>query len=145
MWPETALVAASDLLDALMSGAAHPIWRYVEEGKSHKRKNKAGASRIARSRQAWVVGILRSLQNDAGLSRRNAAQRLSECAAGIDAAFTADQIIGWDKAFSGHTEGAPDAVRTDLLRLAGDSEENIFKGRTRPRVFPLGATEQSVS
>lgn len=42
--PETALVAASDLLDALMDGTSHPIWRYIREGKSRKRTNKASAS-----------------------------------------------------------------------------------------------------
>ena len=39
--PETALVAAADLLDALMKGTSHPIWRYIREGKSRKRANKS--------------------------------------------------------------------------------------------------------
>jgi len=131
--PETALVAASDLLDALMKGTSHPIWRYIREGKSRKRANKAPASLIDNMRRAYVVGILRSLQGDVQprLSRRNAARKLAECAPAIGATLTANQIIGWDKSFS---ERAPDAFRSDILELArksvGDppySEEQILR------------------
>ena len=131
--PETALVAASDLLDALMKGTSHPIWRYIREGKSRKRANKAPASLIDNMRRAYVVGILRSLQSDAQprLSRRDAAQKLAECAPGIGAKLTANQIIGWDKTFNGQ---APDAFRSDTLELlrkrVGDppyTEEQILR------------------
>jgi hypothetical protein len=130
--PETALVAASDLLDALMKGTSHPIWRYIREGKSRKRANKAPASLIDNMRRAYVVGILRSLQSDAQprLSRRDAAQKLAECAPGIGATLTANQIIGWNKTFSGQ---APDAFRSDILEVArkraGDpyAEEQILR------------------
>ena len=130
--PGSALVAASDLLDALMNGTNHPVWRYLREGKARKRTNKAPASRIDRLRQAMVVGILRSLQNDAqpSMSRRDAAQKLAQCGPSIGAELTADQIIGWDKSFSDHADRAPDAFRSDLLRLAGSSpyaEETILK------------------
>jgi hypothetical protein len=136
--PETALVAAADLLDALMKGTSHPIWRYIREGKSRKRANKAPASLIDNMRRAYVVGILRSLQNDAQppLSRRNAAQKLAECAPAIGVTLTVDQIIGWDKTFSGQAPDAfaPDAFRSDILELArkrvGDppySKEQILK------------------
>jgi hypothetical protein len=128
--PETALVAASDLLDSLINGTSHPIWQYIREGKSRKRANKAPASKIDALRRAIVVGILRSLQNDAQLSRRDAAQKLAECAPAIDAVLTSDQVIGWDKSFSEHEDNAPDAFRSDLLRLAGSgpySEETILR------------------
>jgi hypothetical protein len=115
--PETGLVAASNLIDALMKGTSHPIWRYIDEGKSRKRPNKAPASLIDNMRRAYVVGILRSLQIDTQprLSRRNAAQKLAECGAGIGAILTANQIIGWDKTLSGQ---GPDAFRSDILELA---------------------------
>ena len=131
--PETALVAASDLLDALMKGTSHPIWRYIREGKSLKRANKAPASSIDNMRRAYVVGILRSLRSDARpqLSRRDAARKLAECVSAIGVTLTANQIIGWDKTFSGQ---APDAFRSDILELGrksvGDppySEEQILR------------------
>ena len=131
--PETGLVAASSLIDALMKGTSHPIWRYIDEGKSRKRANKAPAGLIDNMRRGYVVGILRSLQSDAQprLSRRNAAQTLAECAPGIGATLTANQIIGWDKVISGQ---GPDAFRSDILKLArkhfGDppyTEEQILR------------------
>jgi hypothetical protein len=131
--PETGLVAASNLVDALMKGTSHPIWRYIDEGKSRKRANKAPASLIDNMRRAYVVGILRSLQSDAQpqLSRRNAARKLVDCAPGIGATLTANQIIGWDKTLDGQ---APDAFRSDILEMArkrvGDppyTEEQILR------------------
>jgi hypothetical protein len=133
--PETALVAASDLLDALMSGTNHPIWRYLREGQSRKRINKAPPSALGKLRRASIVGIFRSLlRNDAQLSRRDAAQKLAGCGPAIDAALTPDQIIGWDKVFSEHEDRAPDAITADILRLASKAggggpcrEETILK------------------
>jgi hypothetical protein len=128
--PETGLVAASDLLDALMKGTDHPIWRYIREGRSRKRVNKAPASDLDNLRRAYVVGILRSLRFDAQLSKRDAARRLSERASLIDAVLTPDQIIGWDKSFSKNKDSAPDAFRSDLLQFAGGgpySGEAILK------------------
>lgn len=128
--PGTALVAASDLLDALMKGTNHPIWRYLSEGKSHKRINKAPASVIDSMRRPWIVGILRSLQNDVSpqLSRRSAAKRIAEQL--FCAAMTSDQIIGWDKYFREQNDRLPDAVRADISRLCGgapNNEETILK------------------
>ena len=130
--PGTALIAASDLLNALMKGTNHPIWRYISEGKAHKRINKAPASVIDSMRRAWIVGILRSLQNDAlpRLSRRRAAKRIAEHGRLLCAAITSDQIIGWDKYFCERNDPLPDAVREDILRLGGralNNEETILK------------------
>jgi len=131
--PATALIAAADLLDALMRGTNHPIWTYINEGRSRKRTNRASASSIDNMRRAWVVGILRALQNDASppLSRRSAAKRIADHGGAVlGAEMTADQIIGWNKTFSEQNDLLPDAVRKDISTHAGSepySEDTILK------------------
>jgi len=129
--PATALVAAADLLDALMRGTDHPVWTYINEGRSQKRANKAPASSIDNMRRAWLVGILRALQNDASppLSRRSAAKRIADHGGAVlGAELTPDQIIGWDKTFSEQNDPLPNAVRKDISTHAGpeSSDENTI-------------------
>lgn len=129
--PETALVAASDLLDALMNGTEHPVWRYIEESKPRKRKYRAPASAIDNMRRGLLIGILRSLRFDTSpqLSRRAAAQRIVDHQHVLGATLTADQIIGWDKAFAQRQDRLPDAVRTDIASHAGgkSTQDEILK------------------
>jgi hypothetical protein len=128
--PETALVAASDLLDALMKGTSHPIWRYIDEGKRRKRANKASASLIDNMRSEWLVGTLRALQMDAVppiKSRRAAAQRIADQAPVLGVNLTADQIIGWDKLFPKQQKiSLPNAVRGDILSLAANRDQDTI-------------------
>jgi hypothetical protein len=118
--PETALVAASDLLDSLVTGTNHPIWRFIEDGKSRKRPNRAPTSSIQKLRQGFVIGILRALQTDATptLSKRAAARLIATHSCQLDTKLTTDQIISWDKTFLELQDDLPNAVRGDILNIA---------------------------
>jgi hypothetical protein len=147
--PETALVAASDLLDALMSGTEHPIWRYIEEGRRRKRANKAPASRIDTLRRGLLVGLLRALQWDAvppARSRRAAARRIADQAAVLGVRLTADQIIGWDKLFPKDEQiSLPNGVRGDILRLAATRDQDTILKAGISRAYFLWALPNRMS
>jgi hypothetical protein len=133
--PASGLVPAADLIDALMSGTANPVHRYLEEARGTKRQNKAPATRIAEMRQAVIVGALRSLQADTSprLSRSSAARVIAAEIRPPDNKFTAAQIIGWDNRFSQKQDRFPDAFHGEILKQLGNRQ------RTEKAILDLAA------
>lgn len=93
----TELLLVADMIDALISGTAHPVHRYLDEAKGLKRLNRAPASKITEWRQGLIVGLMRALQNDIAepMKRNRAAALLAENIT-LDGTplFTAKQITG---------------------------------------------------
>jgi len=139
--PASGLVPAADLIDALMSGTANPVHRYLEEARGTKRQNKAPFTRITEMKQAVIVGTLRSLQKDISppLSRRRAADVIVSQIVFSDYEFTAAEIIGWDNRFSQKQDRFPDAFHGEILKQlgAGHPTEEAVLNIARGMAFPF--------
>lgn len=115
----TELLLAADMVDALISGTAHPVHRYLNEAKGLRRLNRAPASKITEWRQGLIVGSMRTLQNDIAtpMTRNKAAALLAKDISldGIPL-FTAKQITGWDERFTARDDVLPNAVREKIVQ-----------------------------
>jgi hypothetical protein len=117
-WPETGIVWAFSLLDALMTGRGDPFWRYINDVRSTRRGGKAPVSKLNELSQICIVGFVRAYEQAAVKSRRKATKMVLDVCRSDDFSFTVDAVLEWNKKFLESGNVGPDAFANELLGRA---------------------------
>ena len=131
--PSSGFVDAAAILDALTSGADHPIWRHIDGLKSAAyRPGRAPKSKTERLRQSIAGGLVLALQEAGKPSARKAAEAIVSEIRSPDFSFTSEQLRKWAK----HDDARDHAERFIQTARTIPNTKNLYEA-----VILAGRTE----
>jgi hypothetical protein len=131
--PSSGLVDAAAILDALTSGADHPIWKHIEGLQSGAyRPGRAPKVETERRRQAIAGGLVLALRKSGYPSDRGAAKLIISEIKSQDFSFTEDQVRKWKD----HPEAPEYAEKIIKISRTVPGEKNEIE-----RIMTAGRTE----
>jgi len=94
--PESALVDAAAILDALTTGKGHPVWDHIEALQTRKYRSGAALSvKTETMRRRMVAGLVLAYKQATGVTINKAAHTVADGIKSDDFSFNGDQLRKW--------------------------------------------------
>jgi hypothetical protein len=118
VYASTGVLQAEKILDALISGHAHPVWWFLKGVQSIDRPQRTWPTTAEQLVRMILVGLARAYEREAGVSHKAAIRAVIKACSFNDQTFTVGQIIGWDQRLAEQQKIEPAAVADDLIKQA---------------------------
>jgi hypothetical protein len=134
---ETGVLEAKAILDALLTGQSHAVWKYIAAIQTGSiRSQRAAPAHFESDGRAAIVGLVRAYEQSAGIKRKIVAVRtVLAHYQPLELPLTVDQVRTWDKRLRDAKDPAPDTYAAMILQQA----ERLPTSETLPlRVLRYG-------